>query len=283
MNHPLHLARRCGVWARTARQAAMGLALLAGVASSQAAPVIGQGTWQTTMAGRDINGTPVPASSSNAVFLYDSVLNLTWLRNANVQGPMLWPAAQAWASSLVVGGFGGWRLPTMLDVGNDGCAAGAGSNSLGGTDCGYNVLTTAGNVVYSEMASLFQDTLGNKYYCSTTGICPQPGWGLSNTADFQNLTSLAYWTGLSYAPDPANRAWYFRTDVGGQTGGFKNRVELLAMAVRPGDVAAAAVPEPGTGWLLAAAFGALVWLRRPMRAAATSAPSKAPHVARPSA
>lgn len=243
--------------------ALLGLALgLAGKA--HAGPMPGQGTWQTTLLGRDISGTPVGASSANAVFLYDTVLNITWLRNANVQGQVLWPVAQAWASNLVVGGFGGWRLPTMLDVGNDGCAAGSGSNSLGGTDCGYNVLTTGGNVVYSEMASLFHDTLGNKSYCSTAGVCPQAGYGLTNTGDFLNLQSLAYWSGLSYAPNPANRAWYFRTDVGGQANGFKDEVALLAMAVRPGDVAAA-VPEPGTSWLLLAALGSLLWPGRASR------------------
>ena len=241
---------------RAGRLAAMTLFCALGC-TAQATPVPGQGNWQSTLLGRDINGVPVASASANAVFLYDTTLNITWLRDAGVLGQVVWPVAQAWASSLVVGSFSGWRLPTLLDVGNNGCAAGAGSNSLGGTDCGYNVLTTAGNVVYSEMATLFHDTLGNLSYCSTGGLCPQPGNGLTNTGDFQNLASLAYWTGLSYAPDPANRAWYFRTDVGAQTGGFKNEARLLAMAVRDGDVARN-VPEPGSAWLLLSALTAMV-------------------------
>lgn len=250
------LRRQATAW----RCAALSLLFALG-GTAQATPVPGQGTWQATLQGRDINGMPVASASANAVFLYDTTLNITWLRDAGVLGQVLWPAAQAWASSLVVSSFSNWRLPTMLDVGNDGCAAGNGSNNWGGTDCGYNVLTTAGPVVYSEMASLFFDTLGNQSYCSSGGLCPQPGNGLSNTGDFQNLASLAYWSGLSYAPDPANRAWYFRTDAGSQTAGFKDEARLLALAVRDGDVARD-VPEPGSLWLLLGSLAALGLQRR---------------------
>ncbi len=42
-----------------------------------------------------------------------------------------------------------------------------------GTDCGYNVDTSTG-----EMASLFYDTLGNIAFYDTSGNGPQAGWGL---------------------------------------------------------------------------------------------------------
>ncbi len=56
--------------------------------AAQAAPVSGQGTWETTPQGRDINGNPVPLLVSGApnpamVFAYDTVLDLTWLANWN--------------------------------------------------------------------------------------------------------------------------------------------------------------------------------------------------------
>lgn len=35
------------------------------------------GTWETTLLGRDINGSAVAASSTSAVFLYDTTLDVT--------------------------------------------------------------------------------------------------------------------------------------------------------------------------------------------------------------
>jgi len=53
-----------------------------GLTLAQAVPVISQGTWQTTLQGRDINGNPVPlmvGSNPNlaAIFFYDTRLDLT--------------------------------------------------------------------------------------------------------------------------------------------------------------------------------------------------------------
>ena len=58
------------------------LALVAGVA--QATPITGQGTWETTLLGRDSSGNPVGLLDPNAVFYYDTVLDLTWVRNWNL-------------------------------------------------------------------------------------------------------------------------------------------------------------------------------------------------------
>lgn len=176
-------------------------ALLVGVA--HAAGVPGQGTWETTLLGRDIGGNAVAASDPSAVFLYDTTLDLTWLRDANVNGSMNWSAANTWANTLTVGAYGGWRLPTMIDTGLPGCVY----SFAGGTDCGYNVLTKSGDpatyqpgqTVYSEMAHLFYVSLGNKAYCPpgdpTCAGGPQPGWGLTNTGDFQNMQTALCWSG----------------------------------------------------------------------------------------
>jgi hypothetical protein len=96
-------------------------------------------TAHAALVGRDINGFAVAGSDASAVFLYDNVLNVTWLRNANAgagsiydnagvdqfgtattttDGRMTWFNAVAWANSLngsaTVGGTTGWRLPTMI-------------------------------------------------------------------------------------------------------------------------------------------------------------------------
>jgi MYXO-CTERM domain-containing protein len=209
---------------------------------------------QATLAARDLNGDTVTDA------FYDTTLYITWLRNANVNGDMDWNSAVAWATGYSFGGYDDWRLPTMVDTGASGCYL----SYDGGTDCGYNVQTTSGSTVYSEMASLWYDILGNKAYCPPGDTnCdggPQTGWGLTNTVDFLNMQFSAYWLGAEYAPDP-DYAWLFGTYDGFQSALSKSN-QLYVLAVRPGDVRAAQVPEPGTGLLAVAALAGLGVLRR---------------------
>lgn len=225
------------------------VSLMAGV---QAAPVSGQGTWESTLQARDLDGNGVTDA------FYDTALNITWLRNANVNGLMDWPTAKAWADGLSFGGFTDWRLPTMVDTGALGCDL----SYAGGTDCGYNVDTAT-----SEMAHLDNVTLGNLAYCdpalSTANFCsgPQAGTGLTNTADFENLQLNRYWFGLEYALNPSD-AWSFILGYGEQHFHGKSNVYLeQALAVRPGDVAAS-VPETPSVMLVLASLAALALTRR---------------------
>ena len=203
---------------------------------------------QASLAGRDITGNVVASGSASEVFLYDTVLNVTWLRDANANGSMTWAAANTWASGLNVGGYTGWRLPTMIDTGTAGC-----NFAYSGTDCGYNVQTKSGGIVYSEMASLYYDTLGNKGAYNTSGAS-QSGT-LVNKGDFLNMQSFAYWSGLEYVPDPSN-AWLF-SPYGGDQNRIGKTSSLYALAVRPGDVVAA-VPEPATYAMMLLGLSALV-------------------------
>ena len=213
---------------------------------------------QAALVGRDINGNAVAGSDGSAVFLYDNVLNVTWLRNANANGAMNWTQANTWAANLVVGTYDDWRLPTLTPV--NGTAFNYNFTNNGTSDYGY-AATGTGWGTASEMGHLFYVTLGNKGYFTpgaggSSGFAEQPGWGLTNTGDFQNLQSGVYWSGLEYAPDTIY-AWYFDTIGGDQSYGGKIQ-SLHALAVRPGDVLApAAVPIPAALPLLLSGLAAL--------------------------
>lgn len=226
-----------------------GLMLSVGVATTAAAgPVTGQGTWETTLQARDLDGN---AANGPEAF-YDTALNLTWLR-AGSTNTMNWAAAKSWAAQDRYG-LAGWRLPTMVDTGTAGCNY----SYSGGTDCGYNVDT-----ITSEMAHLFYVSLGNLASCPPGDVncsTAQPGWGLSNTGNFENLEPNGYWSGLEYAP-VAGGAWYFVTGDGRQDY-LRQVYGFYALAVRPGDVAATSVPEPQALVLALLALGALAVTRR---------------------
>lgn len=192
---------------------AMSLATVA--VNCVADPVQGLGTWETSLLGRDINGREVAATSADSVFLYDSELNVTWLRDANAQR-LSWngspqDTAREWAHSLSVGSFGGWRLPKS-------------DRACTGYDCKN-----------SEMGHLWYSTLGNG---------PDSSYALLNTGAFLNVeTASFYWT------DDENKYgnWVQYFD-------FRNGIQQdaiwlnhgFALAVRNGDVLVSAVPEPQT-------------------------------------
>ncbi len=171
------------------------------------------GAAQAALQGRDLNGDTVVDA------FYDTDLNITWRRNANVNGAMTWANAVTWADNLTFGGYTDWRLPT-----SDTCV-------------GYNCTG-------SEMGHLWYVELNNV----AGDVTP-------NTGNFGNMQLYAYWSGTSYAPD-TSMAWHFNIDQGDQGGTAGKQNLLFALAVRPGDVIGA-VPEPGTYAMMLAGLGAL--------------------------
>lgn len=222
---------------------------------------------------------------------YDDVLDVTWLADANLaasssfglaynadlgdyagdpygtsyieaiqtDGRMTWGGALHWIDAINANGgtgylgFSDWRMPTMLDTGTMGC-----NLAYGGSDCGYNVQTgTAATTVYSEMASLWYDTLGNTANYDSSGNA-QPGGGLTNTGPFSNVQPYYYWTGLEDASS-TDRAWYFSANDGIQGAGVKNLL-FYGLVVRSGDVSA--VPTPAAVWLFGSGLLGLLGIAR---------------------
>ena len=193
--------------------------------------------------------------------LYDDVLKVTWLQDANyaktsgyaganADGEMNWADANAWAANLVyhdsVRGvdWSDWRLARNSPLGADWNFWGSDDGS---TDNGWNI--TSPN---SELAYMYYVNLGLKAFWSPAGAY-QPDWGIFRNGTYggqadvglvKNLQShYGYWSGTAYALRPVTAAWKFNTYSGRQDEELKNNANY-AWAVRPGDVAA--VPEPET-------------------------------------
>ena len=226
------------------------IALINTTTIAHAAPISGQGTWETTLQARYLGGSTTP----NAY--YDTALNITWLANANAAvgsaydtaspgtGYMNWTTANTWAANLNVNGVTGWRLPKMTDP-NANCN----TYTYSGGPCGFNNPST------SELAHMYYTTLGDKGQYNTSGIA-QAGYGLTNTGPFLNVQSVFYWSATEYAPGTSG-AWLFGTDVGLQGSGNK-AYSLYAWAVRAGDVGASAAPIPAAVWLFGSGLMGLV-------------------------
>lgn len=143
-------------------------------------------------------------------------------------------------------GASNWRMPMVVDIGNDGC-----NFSYHGTDCGWNVNPTTG-----EMAHLYYVTLGNEAY--TDWDIPPTGAGLTNRGPFVNWQTGGHWYGMSDVTEPES-VWRFDFFNGAQYPSI-GELNMYVWAVRDGDLAP--VPVPAAAWLLGSALLLLGWMSR---------------------
>lgn len=163
--------------------------------------------------------------------IYDDVLDVTWLQDANYAKTSgydadgyfnSWQSAYDWVNQLVVGGLDDWRLPNS------------------------HWFDTSGN----EMADLFYNSLGG-----------QSGVGLASAYPFVNIqTESFYWNEkFTQGPGAGVSAAGFDMGTGSWVASGLNNW-AVAWAVRDGDLAA--VPEPETYALMLAGLGLVVWAAR---------------------
>lgn len=235
------------------------------------------GAANAALEGRDLNG-----SLGSFEAYYDTVLDITWLADANAgagsiydngsfgttDGRMTWANANAWAASLSFFNplanetYSDWRLPTVKPV--NGVSFNYNQSSNGSTDLGYNITSPQ-----SEMAYMYYVNLGNPGYRTPAGAISgcyvnSSDTCLDNVGPFSNLQEGPYWSATTYAPNQ-NDALTFRTNSTSAGLQFRDGklAQYYAWAVHPGDVGA--VPEAETYAMMLAGLGLVGWAARHRR------------------
>jgi len=181
--------------------------------------------------------------------VYDDVLNVTWLKDANFAwtsgfepvvtwspGQMSWAQAVFWTENLDVAGYDDWRLPKITP--RNGVAFDIDPNSPTRDVGGYITSTT------SELSYMYYVNLGLEPNPVTQdcGHGPVLGGGqcLVNSGLFKNIkvSPGQYFYGQDYPRNPDLAAWAFSMN-GGNVSTSKASADGYAWAVRDGDVSLA--------------------------------------------
>jgi hypothetical protein len=181
--------------------------------------------------GRDLDG-----DNTTAEAYYDTILDITWLADANINGANDWTSQVAWATGLSFGIATNWRLPNM-DINTDNTIVNCSTSTL--AECKDNEY---GHLYYYGAGA----TLGN-------GITP------STAAPFDNVQSGIYWSGTPFS-NP-NAAYGLDFDTGTVIANAKTDLNF-AMAVHDGIVGEVVVPVPAAAWLFGSGFIGLFGLAR---------------------
>jgi hypothetical protein len=222
-------------------------------------------TWQglaaasLLLAGGGAQAALVPYTVNGVDLVYDddytpfgaSSPGLTWTANANLaatvtfgvsginaSGTMTWDVAQAWIDAMNAANYAGandWRLWSAL-------------NSDGSGPCFGSPCTD------SELGHLF-------YVEGGLSVLNAINDSTALTDVFINMQDNVYWSGTEFS---ASSAWGFGTGFGDQHDDGKGD-QVYGWAVRPGRIAAAPVPVPGTALLMALGFAAMTVSRRARR------------------
>lgn len=204
--------------------------------------------------------------------IYDDVLDITWLQDANyaassgyaaanavgapnssytniqADGTMGWDAAAAWASQLVYGGFDDWRLATNHTVT---------PNQAQSEIYGYPDLGELGYMFHHNLGNPLTDNVPGgtcALDCLNNSSFVDPDTGL--TVSFDNIQNGSYWDGALWS-QYGGVLFYMG---GGLQGVDEKDNSNYAWSVRDGDVGA--VPVPAATWLFGSAILGLVGYKR---------------------
>ena len=220
-----------------------------------------QGTWTTTLQGRDFNGDGV------ADAFYDTSLNVTWLANAAYRGELTYPdslytpfspttgemeegGGRQWVASLDIAGISGWRLPT--GVVPSACTWDAHDGSFPTVQPGEPCLVPTTDTS-SEITHMFLVTLGD---AQGKPFNTGPFTGLSANATYA-VSSFYFLPG----GNPNSYAALRFLPPGLMIGSIEQDQFSVPWAVHDGDVAA--IPEPSTyALILGGLFAIAVATRR---------------------
>ncbi|MCW5614492.1 MAG: PEP-CTERM sorting domain-containing protein [Rhodocyclaceae bacterium] len=241
------------------------------IASTVIVLSLGSGAAHAALQGRDLNG-----SIDSFEAYYDTVLDITWLADANyaktsgydADGLMtanqafLWAAGLSFTDGLHV--YDNWRLPTIEAA--NGVSFNFNLTNDGSSDKGFNF--SAPGTLYagstsSEMAYMYYNNLGNPGLFTPAGIATNCYVSSSNTCldnvgPFSNLQASSY----HYLPNGTGEYFVMSSGFQGATIGLDGR---YAWAVSPGDVGVAAVPEADTWAMLLAGLGLIGAVTRQRR------------------
>lgn len=215
--------------------------------------------------------------------IYDTVLNITWLQDANFSktsgydedGRMAWNQAATWAENLSYYDparnitWTDWRLPKTLPANGSLTGYNYIFSYNGSTDWAFNIsapLSAYPGTTGSEMAYMFYNNLKNRGDHDVMGNFISensypPNYALSNVGPFINLQAAAYWSGSPYLANPGD-VWYYGFDFGIQSYNPQG-IFMNAWAVRPGDVGPSPVPLPASIWLFGSGlFGILGYIKK---------------------
>lgn len=199
--------------------------------------------------------------------LYDTVLNVTWLQDANYfqttnpgsynNGAMSLSEAKNFVSALVFNGYSDWRLPSAIPQ-NISFVGGQpdGSTLNGLSDVGFNITSPK-----SELAYMFYVNLGLQARYSETGVQASE-YGVAHIGEqrnvglVNNLQSYVYWYGTEIPGSIPNTSALAFQMYDGNQGSYAQISNFNVWAVRDGDVTSVAtVPEPETYAMLLAGLG----------------------------
>lgn len=160
-------------------------------AQVQAIGIPSQGTWATSLEGRDLDGDPATAEA-----YYDAEQGISWLADvryprttgADANGRLTLNEVDQYVAGLDAFGVTGWRLPRLLPV--NGTELQSTRSTDGSTDLGC--AGVAGWIgpdgqPTSELAQMYYVLLGNDPTACDSAPGQTPGGGLENTGPFVNL------------------------------------------------------------------------------------------------